>query len=167
MTTPILEHKSPFEILMGREPDYLFFHVFGSACWPNSRLYNNHKLDHRSKQYVFIGYTPDNKGYFYLHPKTSRTFISKDDLFDESNFPFRQSMSLVQSSCTNSSYPSIFTPPAPIPFSPVPNIDPTSSQPSCTFLTLTCPIGPSTNSPSNMNSTLKSPTSVCGAFSYP
>lgn len=46
MPTPILENKSPFDILMGIAPDY---RVFGSTFFPNLWPYNKHKLDYCSK----------------------------------------------------------------------------------------------------------------------
>jgi histone deacetylase 1/2 len=35
LPTPVLNQKSPFEILYNKIPDYRFMRVFGCACWPN------------------------------------------------------------------------------------------------------------------------------------
>jgi hypothetical protein len=62
--------------------------VFGCACWPHIRPYNDHKLDFRSKKCVFLGYNSLHKGYKCLHVPSNRTYISRDVIFDEHVFPF-------------------------------------------------------------------------------
>jgi histone deacetylase 1/2 len=59
--------ETPIERLLGETPDYTFFKVFGCACWPHLRPYNNRKLQFRSKQCVFLGYSSLHKGYKCLH----------------------------------------------------------------------------------------------------
>ena len=44
MPTPILHHKSPFQISFHRDPHYNFLKVFGCACYPHHRPYNKHKI---------------------------------------------------------------------------------------------------------------------------
>jgi hypothetical protein len=50
MPTPLLNHKSPFEKLFNKTPDYTFLKVFGCACFLNLRPYNSHKFPPRSKE---------------------------------------------------------------------------------------------------------------------
>lgn len=88
MPTPILHNSSPFETLFNQKLDYKFQRIFGSACWPNLWPYNSHKTDFRSKQCVFMGYSPNYKGYLCLHLPTGRTFVSRDVQFIETDFPF-------------------------------------------------------------------------------
>ncbi len=66
-------------------------HMFGCACWPHIRPYNQHKLDFRSKPCIFIGYSPSHRGYKCLHLPTSRIYISRNVIFDEYVFPFQNS----------------------------------------------------------------------------
>ncbi|KAL3846245.1 hypothetical protein ACJIZ3_003648 [Penstemon smallii] len=91
LPTPILGNKSPFEILFHKTPKYRFLKVFGCQCWPNLRPYNKHKMDPRSLPCVFLGYSPNHHGYLCLHLPTSRLYISRDVLFDETIFPFAPS----------------------------------------------------------------------------
>ena len=44
MPTPILYHKSPFQISFHRDPNYNFLKNFGCACYPHHCLYNKHKI---------------------------------------------------------------------------------------------------------------------------
>jgi histone deacetylase 1/2 len=58
--------------------------------WPNLRPYNAKKLEFRSTQYVFLGYSNLHKGFKCLEPKTGRIYISRDVVFDETVYLFAQ-----------------------------------------------------------------------------
>lgn len=49
--------KSPYQKLFGSKPDYSALRVIGSACYPCLRPYTSHKLEPRSLQCVFLGYS--------------------------------------------------------------------------------------------------------------
>jgi hypothetical protein len=66
----------------------MFLRTFGCACWPNLRPFNPQKLEFRSKQCVFLGYSNHHKGFKCLEPTTGRIYISRDVVFDEHLFPF-------------------------------------------------------------------------------
>jgi hypothetical protein len=72
LPTPILHQKSSFESLFHSSPDYSLLKIFGSACWPNLRPYNSHKLQPRSLQCVFLGYSLRHKGYKCYHIPSNR-----------------------------------------------------------------------------------------------
>lgn len=88
LPTPTLGWRSPFEALFGRLPDYKALRPFGCACYPHLAPYTAHKLEPRSRQCVFLGYSPNNKGYRSLDPSSGRVFISRHVIFDELSFPF-------------------------------------------------------------------------------
>jgi hypothetical protein len=90
LPTPVIQNQSPFEKLFNCAPDYLFLKTFGCACWPNLRPYNSHKLQPRSLQCVFLGYSLLHRGYKCLHLPTGRLYISRDVVFLETLFPFFQ-----------------------------------------------------------------------------
>jgi hypothetical protein len=73
--------------------DYLFLKTFGCACWPNLWPYNSHKLQPRSLQCVFLGYSFLHHSYKCLHIPTGRLYISGDVIFLENLFPFFQNIS--------------------------------------------------------------------------
>ncbi|RDX90576.1 putative mitochondrial protein, partial [Mucuna pruriens] len=51
--------------------------------------YNNHKLNFRSEQRVFIDYSSHHKGYLSLiHGQYVRIYVSRHVKFDELTFPF-------------------------------------------------------------------------------
>jgi hypothetical protein len=103
LPTPIIQNKSPFEKLFHSAPDYLFLKTFGCACWPNLRPYNSHKLQPRSLQCVFLGYSLLHRGYKCLHIPTGRLYISRDVIFLENLFPFSQKNSSPSSTFSDQS----------------------------------------------------------------
>jgi len=82
----VINYETPLERLFQQKPDYSSLRVFGCACWPNLRPYNTHKFQFRSKQCVFLGYSPLHKGFKCLDPSTGRVYISRDVTFDENVF---------------------------------------------------------------------------------
>jgi histone deacetylase 1/2 len=87
MPTPMLGKDTSVHRLFKTQPNYDFLRIFGCTCWPSLRKYNAHKLEFRSKQCVFLGYSPTYKGYKCLDRSTGRIYISRDVVFDESVFP--------------------------------------------------------------------------------
>ena len=85
----VINYQTPTERLWQTKPNYASLRVFGCACWPNLRPYNTRKLSFRSKQCVFIGYSPQHKGFKCLDVQTGRVYISRDVVFDETVFPFQ------------------------------------------------------------------------------
>jgi histone deacetylase 1/2 len=84
----VINSQTPMERLFGSTGDYSLLRIFGCACWPNLRPYNNHKLQFRSKKCVFVGYSNSHKGYKCLDISSGRLYISRDIVFDEIVFPF-------------------------------------------------------------------------------
>jgi len=62
LPTPLLKHKSPFELLHHRSPDYSTLRVFGCLCYATN-LFPKHKFDARARRCVFFGYPLDQKHY--------------------------------------------------------------------------------------------------------
>lgn len=76
LPSKVIDHDTPFAHLLGQQPDYNFLRTFGCACSPNLRPYNEKKLQFRSKQCVFLGYSNLHKGYKCLDPSQGRVYIS-------------------------------------------------------------------------------------------
>ncbi|CAN1142265.1 Retrovirus-related Pol polyprotein from transposon RE2 [Linum perenne] len=87
--TPILDFQSPYQRLYHATPDYSLLKTFGCLCYPYLRPYNSHKIDFRSLPCVFLGYSSSHKGYLCYHQSSSRLYIARHVIFDESAFPFR------------------------------------------------------------------------------
>jgi histone deacetylase 1/2 len=88
LPSKVIENHTPFEKLLQQKPEYSSLRIFGCACWPNLRPYNRHKLELRSKQCAFLGYSNLHKGYKCLDIQFGRVYVSRDVIFDEGVFPF-------------------------------------------------------------------------------
>ena len=97
----LLKNILTFEKLFHTMREYNFLKTFGCACWPNLRPYNSQKLQPRSTLCVFLGYSISHKGYKCFHIPTGRTYISRDVIFLETQFPFQQAQ-IPASPSTNS-----------------------------------------------------------------
>jgi histone deacetylase 1/2 len=84
----VIDYATPLECLFNQKPDYSSLRVLGCACYQNLQPYNRHKLEFRSKQCVFLGYSNMHKGFKCLEISSGRVYISRDVVFDEAEFPF-------------------------------------------------------------------------------
>ena len=127
----------------------IFFRVFGCACFPYLRPYNNNKMEFRSKSCVFIGYSLNHHCYQCLDRSSGRIYLSRHVLFDEQMFPFRETIAPLPAP-TISDPPLILdstTSPVVLP-SPPPNPPPPNPLPSTTAISSSLPlsINPSSSS---------------------
>ncbi|XP_019430753.1 PREDICTED: uncharacterized protein LOC109338075 [Lupinus angustifolius] len=87
MPYPNLAYQSPHKLLFHTSPDYLSLRVFDCSCFPNLRPFNKYKLDFRSSECTFLGYSLSHKGYKCL-TSDGKIVISKDVVFNEHRFPY-------------------------------------------------------------------------------
>lgn len=97
---PTWSIECPYELLIFYLLRKLFFitsmftlvlEVFGCACYPLLRPHSSYKLNPRSKQCIFVGYSLSHKGYKYFDPVFEKTYLSRHVVFNESHFPFQRS----------------------------------------------------------------------------
>ncbi|KAM1859212.1 hypothetical protein ACFX13_011546 [Malus domestica] len=91
-----LSMESPYKKLFAKIPELKSLKVFGSAVYPWLRPYSVHKLQPRSAQCVFLGYSIGYKGVICYHVQTKKCFISRHVVFYESVFPYALLKSSVQ-----------------------------------------------------------------------
>ncbi|KAI9178269.1 hypothetical protein LWI28_024501 [Acer negundo] len=86
--TPLLHHKTPYEVLYQTSVDYSYFRVFGCLTFASTLTAHRTKFDPRSRVCVFIGYPLGIKGYRLFDVRTKQVFVSRDVIFHEEIFPF-------------------------------------------------------------------------------
>ncbi|KAL9241494.1 hypothetical protein vseg_015603 [Gypsophila vaccaria] len=94
LPTPTLQNHSPYFSLFEKEPNIHKLHSFGCLCFPWLRPYTTHKLQPRSIQCVFLGYSLTQSAYLCLDPLTSRIYTSRHVRFLDDEFPYSRLLNL-------------------------------------------------------------------------
>nr|GEX36683.1 hypothetical protein [Tanacetum cinerariifolium] len=82
--------KTPFEILHGTPSSYEALKTIGCLCYAASLGPNRDKFDPKGIRCVLIGYPPGQKGYQLYNLSTHEVIHSRDVVFQESVFPFKE-----------------------------------------------------------------------------
>jgi hypothetical protein len=99
LPTPLLKHKTPYEVLFQKPPTLVHLRTFGCLAFASTLHNHRTKFMPRARKTVFLGYRDGTKG-FLLYDISSHSFlVSRNVIFHEDVFPF----SSVNSSRTSSS----------------------------------------------------------------
>lgn len=147
-------------------------------AFPFLRPYNDHKLQNRSSECVFLGFSSYHKGYLCLNRQTGRIYVSCHVIFHETSFPFSSSLPTsfspnpsivpllsVPPLSTPSSFPISHTPSPSPTLSPSPTSSPPPTSPSPLSLRLSFSDGPPSPQLENMhNNAHTSEVSIFSSF---
>nr|GEV78268.1 hypothetical protein [Tanacetum cinerariifolium] len=81
---------TPFEMLHGKVPSYEQLRVMGCLCFATISKPHKDKFSLRSIKSVLIGYSPGQKGYKLYNLEAHEVVCSRDVIFHEIIFPFKQ-----------------------------------------------------------------------------
>ena len=102
LPTQILKNKSPYQLVYNQEPEYGLLKNFGCTCYPCLRPYTTSKLDSRSERCVFLGYSAFHSGYRCLSLTSGKLYISRDVVFIENTYLYKEQLQQEPISNSNS-----------------------------------------------------------------
>ncbi|KAG7558923.1 Ribonuclease H-like superfamily [Arabidopsis thaliana x Arabidopsis arenosa] len=88
--TPVLDGKTPYEILYSTSPTYDQLRVFGSLCFAKKQSARSDKFQERGRKGIFVGYPHGQKGWRIYDLESNDFFVSRDVIFQEDTFPFTE-----------------------------------------------------------------------------
>ena len=83
--TAAIHGMNPHENFIGKKLDLSHLNIFGCIAYVHIPDELRSKLDPKEKNYVFIGYSLEQKGYRCYNPVTCEIRVSRDVVFDELN----------------------------------------------------------------------------------
>lgn len=84
----IINNQTPFEIMFGKKPNYNHLRVFGCLAYV-LKTRKESKFDERRRACIFLGYPLGQKGYKVYDLLTKDIYVSRDVVFFEKQFPFK------------------------------------------------------------------------------
>ncbi|GKA26417.1 ribonuclease H-like domain-containing protein [Tanacetum coccineum] len=87
----VLNGKSPFSLVYGREPNLSYLRSFGCLCF-STVVKGSDKFSQKSEKCVLIGYASGKKAYKLFSLENRSVLYSRDVKFYETVFPFKMSV---------------------------------------------------------------------------
>ncbi|KAK2577558.1 hypothetical protein KPH14_012893, partial [Odynerus spinipes] len=78
--TKAVRGKTPIEAWTERKPNLNHLKIFGCRAFVHIPKVQRQKLESKSKEYIFVGYCTDTKGYKLADPKNPRNVIKARDV---------------------------------------------------------------------------------------
>lgn len=84
--TLAVQNLTPDETWSGEKPDAGHFRIFGCISYADILDEKGKKLNNKSEKCIFLGVGKNIKAYKLYNPRTKKTVISKEVVFDEEEF---------------------------------------------------------------------------------
>lgn len=80
--TRALGDKTPDEVFWGKKPNVSHLQEFGSRIWVLRQDGQGHKLQEKSRRFLFTGFSEDSRAYRYYNPETRAIQTSRNVIFE-------------------------------------------------------------------------------------
>lgn len=87
---PVLNWKTPHELLFCHKPDYKDFKTFGYLCHATNTILHKDKFETRAHKCIFLGHSLGQKGYKIYDLESDKIHVNRDVIFHENIFPYHQ-----------------------------------------------------------------------------
>ena len=91
VSTPLLKHKSPYQVLYYSLRGIHSFKVFGCLCYASTLQDHRTKLQSRARKGIFLGYKSSSKGFVLFDLDLIEIFFSRNVVFHELILPYSSS----------------------------------------------------------------------------
>lgn len=81
--TRALNNITPEEVWTNKKPDLSHLRIFGCKAMVHIPKECRQKLDKKSRELIFVGYSDSTKGYRFIDPKSKQAIMSRDVVFLE------------------------------------------------------------------------------------
>lgn len=85
----VLKWKTPYQLLFGKIADYSRIKNFGWMCYCTIVSPRRDKFSPKASKCVFMGFSPGKKGYNVYNLEEKRFMVSRDVIFIEEIYPFK------------------------------------------------------------------------------
>ena len=86
---PLLQHKSPYEVMFQTKPKYHYLRTFGCLAMASNPSRKHDKFLERGVPCIFLGYPQTQKGYKLLNLTNNTMFVSRDVKCYENIYPYK------------------------------------------------------------------------------
>lgn len=77
-------------MLLDKDANYSILRILGSLCYSTNNNPKKDKFKARANKCIFLGYNSRNKGFNLYEYDTGKIVVSRDVVFHESCFPFKE-----------------------------------------------------------------------------
>lgn len=90
LPSKVIDNKTPYELIWNEKPKYDHMKFFGCLTYHKNMNTKGDKFEERGKPGIFLGYPSGTKGYKIFDIKEKKIVISRDVIFCENIFPFKE-----------------------------------------------------------------------------
>lgn len=89
LLSPIIGWQTPYQVILKKEATYSGVRCFGCLRYSTNPKPHKDKFSPRALKCIFLGFSPGQKGYKLYDLDQNQIFVSRDVLFYEQVYPYK------------------------------------------------------------------------------